>query len=62
MIALPRGQTAPDYQKEVAGWLQQFKHTELLQQLLARYQFSEAEIAAYTRCWADWLKPRQGIN
>jgi hypothetical protein len=62
MNPIRHGEPVPPYQEQAINWLQHFKNTELLQQLLARYQFSEAEIAAYTRCWADWLKPRQGIN
>jgi len=57
MIPLPPGETAPLYQQEAIRWLQHFKNTELLQQLLACFEFSEAEITAYRNCWADWLKP-----
>ena len=56
MIPLRRGQIPPLYQQEAIRWLQHFKHTALLQQLLASFEFSEAEIAAYRNCWADWLK------
>jgi hypothetical protein len=49
---------APSYQLDLITWLKHFKHTQLLQQLLSRFEFSEAEIAAYRNCWADWLKPR----
>jgi len=58
MIPLPHGETAPPYQREAISWLKHFKHTELLQQLLTRFEFSEAEIAAYRNSWADWLKPK----
>ena len=57
MIPLRRGAFPPLYQQEAIRWLQHFKHTQLLQQLLACFEFSEAEIAAYRNCWADWLKP-----
>jgi hypothetical protein len=58
MIPLPHGEMAPLYQQEAISWLQHFNNTELLQQLLARFRFSEAEIAAYRNRWADWLKPK----
>jgi hypothetical protein len=57
MIPLPHGETAPLYQQQAIYWLANFRNTELLQQLLARFQFSELEIAAYKNSWADWLKP-----
>ena len=57
MIPLPHDETAPHYQQEAITWLKHFRNTELLQQLLSRFEFSEAEIAAYRNCWADWLKP-----
>jgi hypothetical protein len=38
--------------------VEHFKHTELLRELLSRFEFSEAEIAAYRNCWVDWLKPK----
>jgi hypothetical protein len=59
VISLPTGQVAPPYQQETIIWLKQFKNTELLQQLLSRFQFSEGEIAAYKRCWPHWLKPKE---
>jgi len=52
----------PLYQQEAIRWLQHFKNTELLQQLLACFEFSEAEIAAYRNCWANWLKPKTEIQ
>jgi len=58
MIPLLDGKPAPPYQREAITWLKHFKHTELLQQLLSRFEFSEAEIAAYRDRWADWLKPK----
>jgi hypothetical protein len=60
MIPLPHSETAPLYQQEAIRWLQHFNNTELLQQLLARFKFSEAEIAAYRSHWANWLKPKPG--
>jgi len=51
MIPLRRGAIPPLYQQEAIRWLQHFKHTELLQQLLACFEFSEAEITAYRNCW-----------
>jgi hypothetical protein len=60
MIPLQHGEMAPSYQQEAITWLKHFEHTELLQQLLSRFEFSEAEIAAYRNCWADWLKPKAG--
>jgi len=62
MIPLRRGQIPPLYQQEAIRWLQHFKHTELLQQLLACFEFSEAEIAAYRNRWAHWLKPKAEIQ
>ena len=59
MIPLPHGEATPPYQRAAIYWLQQFKNTELLQQLLARFRFSEEEIAAYRRSWSDWLKPKK---
>jgi hypothetical protein len=56
MIPL-RGKIPPLYQQNAIHWLQHFQNTELLQQLLARFQFSEAEIAAYRSRWHRWLKP-----
>ena len=57
MIPLTHGEMAPFYQQEAITWLKHFKHTDLLQELLSRFEFSEAEIAAYRRSWTDWLKP-----
>jgi len=62
MVPLPPGETAPLYQQEAICWLTNFRNTELLQQLLARFKFSEAEIAAYRNCWAHWLKPKAEIQ
>ena len=62
MIPLRRGAIPPLYQQEAIRWLQHFKHTELLQQLLACFEFSEAEITAYRNCWANWLKPKAEIE
>jgi len=62
MIPLRRGQIPPLYQQEAICWLTNFRNTELLQQLLATFKFSEAEIAAYRNCWADWLKPKAEIQ
>jgi hypothetical protein len=56
VIPFPYGEPAPPYQQEAISWLKRFKNTELLQQLLARFKFSEAEIAAYRNHWAAWLK------
>lgn len=58
MIPLRGGQAPPVYQQAAISWLQHFRNTELLQQMLWRFRFSETEIAAYTNRWADWLKPR----
>jgi hypothetical protein len=54
-----RGEAVPPYQQQAISWLQHFQNTELLQQMLSRFYFSELEIAAYKRRWADWLKRRQ---
>jgi hypothetical protein len=59
MIPLRRYQVPAPYQKQALRWLQQFKNTELLQQMLMRFHFSEAEIAAYRNRWAVWLKPKK---
>jgi hypothetical protein len=58
MIPLRRGQIPPLYQQEAVSWLQHFKNTELLQDLLRRFQFSAEEVAAYRNRWPDWLKPK----
>lgn len=58
MIPLPRDQLPPNYQQDAICWLQHFKNTELLQQMLMRFYFSETEIAAYRNRWATWLKPK----
>jgi hypothetical protein len=58
MIPLRRDQAPPPYQQDAIIWLQQFKNTELLQQMLWRFHFSEAEIAAYRISWSYWLKPK----
>jgi len=62
MIPLRTGQVTPPYQQEAISWLQRFQNTELLQQMLWRFQFSEAEIAAYRNRWAVWLKPKKGFS
>ena len=62
MIPLRPDQIPPLYQQEAIRWLQHFKNTELLQQLLACFEFSEAEITAYRNRWADWLKPKAEIQ
>jgi hypothetical protein len=53
-----RDQIPPLYQQEAISWLQHFKNTELLQQMLWRFHFSEPEIAAYRESWAAWLRPK----
>jgi hypothetical protein len=62
MIPLTRGQIPPVYQQEAARWLQNFKNTELLQRIMWRFKFSEAEIAAYRIRWAVWLKPKPAFS
>jgi hypothetical protein len=62
MIPLRNGQIPPMYQQEVISWLQDFRNTELLQQILWRFQFSEAEIAAYRNRWTTWLKPKKTFS
>jgi hypothetical protein len=62
MIPLRSGEPLPVYQQEAIHWLQHFKNTELLQQLLWCFQFSEAEIAAYRNRWGYWLKPKAGAK
>jgi hypothetical protein len=57
MIPLRHDETVPLYQFEAVLWLRCFRHTELLQQLLAKFRFSELEIAAYRNNWAQWLRP-----
>jgi hypothetical protein len=57
-ISLRRDQPPPLYQQDAISWLQRFKNTELLQQMLSRFHFSETEISAYRICWAAWLKPK----
>jgi len=39
MIPLRNGQFPPHYQQQAISWLQHFKNTELLQQLLSRFEF-----------------------
>jgi hypothetical protein len=58
MIPLRRDQPPPLYQQEAISWLQRFENTELLQQMLSRFHFPEAEISAYRICWAARLKPK----
>ena len=60
MIPLRSGQIVPGYQQVEINSLQHFKSTALLQQLLWRFQFSEADIAAYRNRWGYWLKPKTG--
>jgi hypothetical protein len=60
MIPLRAGNGLPLYQQAAISWLQHFKNTELLQQILSRFYFSEAEIDAYRKSWIDWLKPKTG--
>ena len=60
MIPLRRGHNLPYYQREAITWLQNFKNTELLQQLLLRFHFREEEIAAYRSQWAVWLNRKTG--
>jgi hypothetical protein len=50
-------QPPPLYQQDAISWLQRFESTELLQQMLVRFHFSEMEILAYRIRWAAWLKP-----
>lgn len=61
MIPLGREQIPPLYQQETIRWLARFKNTELLQQMLRRFHFSETEIAAYRSYWAAWLKPKNAL-
>ena len=62
MIPLRNGEPLPVYQQEAISWLRHFKNTELLQLLLWRFQFSEAEVAAYRSGWGNWLKPKAGVT
>jgi hypothetical protein len=59
MIPLGIGQIPPLHQREAISWLQQFKNTELLQQMLRRFDFSETEVVAYRSRCAVWLKPKK---
>jgi hypothetical protein len=58
MIPLRRDQSPPLYQQDAISWLRRFKNTELLQQMLSQFHFSETEISAYRTGWAAWLKPK----
>jgi hypothetical protein len=58
MIPIRRGESVPHYQQVAIVWLKRFKNTELLQQMLARFRFSELEIAAYRNNWSEWLRPK----
>jgi hypothetical protein len=63
MIPLRRDQSPPLYQQDAISWLQRFKNTELLQEMLWRFHFPETEISAYRIRWAAWLKPKhQGLS
>ncbi len=44
------------------AWLKHFKNTELLQQILGQFQFSELEIAAYRSNWSRWLRPNAALR
>lgn len=61
MIPL-RGEIPPLYQQDAIQWLQHFRNTELLQQLLARFQFSDAEVAAYRSRWRRWLRLKPDLR
>ena len=58
MITIRRGESVPPYQQEAIDWLAHFKNTDLLQQMLLRFYFSEVEIAAYRTSWSRWLRPK----
>jgi hypothetical protein len=58
MIPIRRGEPVPPYQQKAISWLQHFKNSELLQQMLSRFYFSELEIAAYRTSWSRWLRPK----
>jgi len=58
MTPIRRGEPVPPYQQQAISWLQHFHNTELLQQILSRFYFSELEIAAYRTGWSRWLRPK----
>jgi hypothetical protein len=60
MTPLGNHETPPPYQLQAIQWLRDFRNTDLLQQMLARFYFTEAEIDAYRKVWVDWLKPNTG--
>jgi len=62
MIPLGRDQIPPLYQIDAIRWLGRFRHTEMLQQMLWRFHFSETEIAAYRSCWSGWLKAKNALS
>lgn len=49
----------PDYQREAAEWLNGYRGTRRLRELLLKVRFTEAEIATYRSRWAKWLKPKK---
>jgi hypothetical protein len=62
MIPLGRDRLPPIYQQEAIHWLARFKNTELLQQMLSHFHFSESEISSYRIRWAAWLKPKKVLS
>lgn len=49
----------PDYQREAVEWLENYRNTSALQDLLRRCRFSKEEVEKYRRTWVMWLKPKQ---
>lgn len=52
----------PDHQREAIEWLDEFKNTEALQDLLRKCRFSIEEIREYRQQWSRWLKPKKEIR
>lgn len=52
----------PPYQQEAINWLNNFKNTAGLQDMLRKFRFSEAEIAHYRKTWVTWLKPKVKVR
>ena len=52
----------PDYQLEAIKWLENYRNTQVLQDLLRRCRFSKEEVEKYRRSWAAWLKPKKKVG
>lgn len=49
----------PQYQRDAIQWLDGYRNTQVLQELLSRHRYSEEEIRSYRSRWGEWLKAKE---